>query len=298
MVVARAIACGIVFAGMFSGLQAQGAPTQASQPADCSGYQALLDEFLVVTSSPGRPLETRFNYTALHQRRDRNMRFALIRRQLFGVTPSLMSDDERLAWAINAYNFLVIEAVTENLFRSPARGQASDPRRERHASVMQMTVRGQKFFDAKLVEIEGRGYSLNAFERRFVFADAATRRQPPQRLDPRAHFALVCAAKGCPPLRPRCYRADSLDPMLDVATRDALASPTHLRWDAATGRLEVSSIFDWYKADFGGPDAAYAFIKQYAPPTVRAEIEAQKKRRWSGVIPWDWDLNHTPDRPD
>jgi hypothetical protein len=288
--------------GADSGSAAQvAAPPSATASAsfDCSGYQQLLNEYLVVTSAPGQPLETRFNYNGLEARKDQGVKLASIRQQLLNVAPSQMKDQERLAWAINAYNFLMIQAVTENMFEPIRAGQKGQQRffyRNRHSTVQTMSIGGEKFFDAMVVEIEGRPYSLNTFERHFVFGDddSAKRRSPAATLDPRAHFALVCAAKGCPALRPRCYRPDSIDQQLDVATREALASPTQLRWDKATGKLLVSSIFQWYPADFGGIEGAMAFIKRHVQPNVRTELEAAKLPWWSGHIPWDWSLNHSP----
>ena len=235
-VLGSAFVCGIAFAPPLAAIPGTLAPdssagrTGASPVFDCSSYQKLLDEYLVVTSPPGQPLETRFDYIALERREDHATKFALISQELLNVEPSRMKDTERLAWAINAYNFLVIQAVTENMFEPfhvRQKGQKKFIYRNRHSTVETMSVGGEKFFEATVVEIEGRSYSLNTFERHFVFADYdSTKRQaPPKRLDPRAHFALVCAAKGCPPLRRRCYRADSLDQQLETASREALAEP-------------------------------------------------------------------------
>ena len=145
-----------------------------------------------------------------------------------------------------------------------------------------------------MIEIEDLPYSLDAFERRFLFEEFDRRpgAKPPALLDPRIHFAIVCGARGCPPLATTPYRGGSLDRDLAAAARRALASPGHLRWNEATRTLEASAIFEWYEADFGGPERAFAFLMRYAPAATRASIEkAGVKAIWR-TIPWDWALNH------
>ncbi len=276
--------------------RAGSAPVAAAHASVFPEYQRLLDDYLVVISDPGAPLETRFNYIQLAADPGRFERFDRIRDQLLEKPPSRMSGRARLAWAINTYNYLVIETLTNNLYDRPIKGISKGMRtyvRRIFTSVNQITLPGGSFFEAPVIEVEGVKYSLNAFERHFVFADydRSSKKPRPALLDPRAHFALVCAAQGCPALMPRAYTPDSLDQELDRATRTALASPRHLKWDAASGQLSASSIFDWYAADFGGADQAFAFLKRYAPPAVGADLEAKHVTGIASTIPWEWKLN-------
>lgn len=272
--------------------------TEAAVP-DFTGYQELLNQYLTAVSAPGAALETRFDYSEFRKSSDFGPRMVAIHKQIFAGTPSKMDAKARMAWAINAYNYLVLETVTKNLYEGTQRSNHGGRRvyyAIRIATVQTIGLDGGSFFDAPLVTIEGTPYSLNTFERHFVFNDfdpSAGNPKPPASLDPRAHFALVCAAKGCPPLQPRAYRADSIDKQLEQVTHNALASPNHLRFDTAAGRLEASSIFNWYQADFGGADGALAFVKKYAPPATRSEIEKRKVPWINAYILWDWKLNTT-----
>jgi len=135
---------------------------------------------------------------------------------------------------------------------------------------------------------------LDDFEKTFVFPGRGQAKPAAWALDPRAHFALVCGARGCPPLQPRAFLPESLDVQLDRASRDALASPRHLNWDARTHALEASEVFEWYAADFGGADGALAFIRRYAPASVASRIQHGEAKRIERFIPWDWTLNQTP----
>ena len=151
------------------------------------------------------------------------------------------------------------------------------------------------FFDDPVVEVEGHRYSLDAFERHFLFADFDRRGDapPPAQLDTRVHFAIVCAARGCPPLATSPYRASTLDADLDAAARDALLSPFHLRADQRTLRYSISSIFDWYAKDFGGRAGVIEFLKRYAPENAAGQIADRGERALAGFIPWDWKLNQS-----
>jgi len=260
----------------------------AAEP-DYSGYAKLLADHLTVgkvldsdsAASPGGAL-VGFDYARL---RGPEARAGLgnVRTQLLAVAPPRMTAAERAAWAINGYNFLVIQQVVHHL--------------EEHGSVA--SVREVKdFFDAPVVVVERRSYSLNTFERHFLFADfARTSESPPARLDPRVHFAIVCAARGCPPLAARPYRAATLDRDLDDITRAALSSPLHVREDRSSGRFAISSIFDWYEKDFGGRNGVIAFLQRYGPARLRSALATRGPQALSGFIPWDWRLNQPGPAP-
>ena len=68
--------------------------------------------------------------------------------------------------------------------------------------------------------------------------------------EPRIHMALVCAAKGCPPLRNEAYTAEKLDRQLDDQSSRYLASASGLRIDRRENVVYLSSIFKWYGDDF------------------------------------------------
>jgi hypothetical protein len=117
-----------------------------------------------------------------------------------------------------------------------------------------------------------------------VFLDPVREKnQVSPRIDPRYHFVLVCAARGCPPLLPVPFGFG--DEMLDYAVRNALRSPRHFWWEE--GRAHVSQIFTWYAADFGWTEGGIrGFLKRYAPiPDNVTEFEIVAD------IPWDWSLN-------
>ncbi len=272
------------------------APAEHTKAADKPGaaapdlaeYQKFLDDYLTVISAKGEPIDTRFDYERLYDVRGRYERLARIKRGLMSVPPSRMSDAARKAWAINLYNFTVIESGTNNLL-VPDRG------RLRHKTLREIRLRGGNFFEAPVIDVEGVTYSLDEFERHFLLADfdRDSGGGPPAALDPRVHFAVVCGALGCPPLLPRAYRGDSLEIQLEFATRNALGLERHLRIGGKARRLEASEIFHWYAADFGGLAKAFEFLKAHATPAMRKAIQAGGYTGITGIIPWDWNLNQT-----
>jgi Protein of unknown function, DUF547 len=81
--------------------------------------------------------------------------------------------------------------------------------------------------------------------------------------DARAHFALVCAARGCPPLREEAFTAARLDAQLDDQGRRFLGDPVKNRVDAAARTVHLSAIFKWFSGDF---EAASGTVLKFAAP--------------------------------
>jgi hypothetical protein len=66
-------------------------------------------------------------------------------------------------------------------------------------------------------------------------------------MDPRIHFALVCASRSCPPID--VYTAGNLDEELFVSGRTFL-NAGGLRLDRPARKVHLSRVFQWYKDDF------------------------------------------------
>jgi hypothetical protein len=76
--------------------------------------------------------------------------------------------------------------------------------------------------------------------------------------EPRIHFALVCAAMGCPPLRSEAYTGAKLEEQLEGQAKLFLTNtPAKNRVDVKTGTVHGSMIYvKYYREDFGQTDAA------------------------------------------
>ncbi|MEJ7607366.1 MAG: DUF547 domain-containing protein [Bryobacteraceae bacterium] len=85
--------------------------------------------------------------------------------------------------------------------------------------------------------------------------------------DPRIHAVLVCASRGCPPLRREAYVESRLEEQLEEATRQWLANPDLNQFLPRENIAKVSKIFHWYHGDFennGG--SIQSFLARYMPP--------------------------------
>ncbi|MEM8614125.1 MAG: DUF547 domain-containing protein, partial [Cyanobacteria bacterium P01_H01_bin.105] len=98
-----------------------------------------------------------------------------------------------------------------------------------------------RFFTKTVYTLNGQSLSLNAIEHDIL-------RQ--QFLDPRIHFALVCASVGCPLLRSAAYVPEMLSAQLEDDCDRFINNPDKVRYDAASNTLLCSKIFKWYRADF------------------------------------------------
>jgi hypothetical protein len=112
--------------------------------------------------------------------------------------------------------------------------------------------------------------------------------------EPRIHFALVCAAIGCPPLRSEPYVGARLGEQLDDQLRRFLAEPEKNRYDATKNTLHLSPIFKWYAADFTEPAGSLVlYVKPFLPEAQHTALTdpARVKVRFTD---YNWALNAQP----
>ncbi len=193
---------------------------------------------------------------------------------LASVKPGKLSDDERKAFWINAYNALCIDTLL-----------AKDlPSTVPHKSFLGI---GSNIFVLERREIGGRKRSLDDIEHGILRKKFD---------DPRIHAALVCGASSCPRLRAEAYEANRLDEQLDEETRRWIREGLDLegnrknRLDRENKVFHASKIFSWFKKDFGGSDRGVLdFVAKYASESDR---EFLKKNDVSvRYLDYDWSLN-------
>ena len=113
----------------------------------------------------------------------------------------------------------------------------------------------------------------------------------PHFIEPRIHWAVVCAAIGCPPLRNEAYVADRLEEQLDAQSRRVFTRGT--RWyqvstDEQT--ISVTPIMQWYGGDF---DQFSGSVSEYVAQYDGSVHDAVEKGSAPGVtfLKYDWALN-------
>ena len=114
--------------------------------------------------------------------------------------------------------------------------------------------------------------------------------------DPRIHVAIVCASIGCPALPPEAFTATKLDSQLDEGMQRFVTDKTRNRY--ADGKLQVSSIFKWFKEDFekgykGFSKVEDVFAKYADGLSTDATAIAEIRAKTASVshLDYDWSLN-------
>ena len=132
----------------------------------------------------------------------------------------------------------------------------------------------------KLAEVNGEGLSLDDIEHRIL---------RPIWKDARIHYAVNCASIGCPNLAARAFTPANTEELLDIGARDYINHPRGARVEE--GRLHVSSIYEWFKDDFGGDDAGViSHLREFADDELRGKLEGISSVSGDD---YDWNLNET-----
>jgi len=109
---------------------------------------------------------------------------------------------------------------------------------------------------------------------------------------PEIHFALVCAAKGCPPLLSRAYKAKDLRSQLVEQGRKFMADRSKNRVDAGGAQVYLSPIFEWFAEDFEEKSGSVIdFVRQFFSSAQAAVLKDDFK---IVLTEYDWILNDQP----
>ncbi|MBU0515930.1 MAG: DUF547 domain-containing protein [Proteobacteria bacterium] len=197
----------------------------------------------------------------------------------------LQGRDERLAFWINLYNVLVIHGVIELGIVDSVKEVRNFFRRIRYR------VGGLEFTpdDIEHGVLRGNVRPPNALFRPFKGKDPRlTHVVTP--LEPRIHFALVCASSSCPPIE--VYTPRDLDQQLTVSAQTVVGAGG-VELDREANRVTLSRIFKWYAPDFGRTQAErLRFIARFLyEPEDRSWLEAHAESAGVDYQDYDWRLN-------
>ena len=171
---------------------------------------------------------------------------------------ALPRDAEMATW-FNLYNAKTIELILENYPTKSIRKISNPWKRDR------LVVNGKKM---SLDDIE-HGTVRKKYD------------------EPRVHYAFNCASIGCPNIKSSAWEASSLEADLVQASRDFIGSERGVSIQG--NKIVASSIFKWYKKDFGGNEAGIlAHLRQYATGSKKAALDAASD---INKYDYDWDLN-------
>jgi hypothetical protein len=173
-----------------------------------------------------------------------------------------LSRDEKLALLLNAYNAFTLALILDHY---PIRSIRDIPEDRR--------------WKAERWRLAGRTVSLDGLEHEWI---------RPMFADPRVHFALVCGADGCPPLR--SYDGAGLDAQLAEQSGRVHGMPDWLRVDPESGAIALSPVYEWYAGDFERADGDVLEHAARHSEALRERLDAGGRPavRW---LDYDWSLN-------
>ena len=220
------------------------------------------ENLLAASLKPGADDLRVFDYEGVKARGGKVVIDAFISEQS-ARNPETMSAAEATAFWANLYNAVTLQVVLENYpvvsIREIKSGARKGP------------------WKRDLVTVNGRVMSLDDIEH------GTLRKQFPS---PYIHYMVNCASIGCPNLSPQLWRAETLE-----ADQQAAASAyiNSARGVSLSGdKLTVSSIYKWFKGDFGGKPGVLEHIRAHADADLAAAVDSGAKISKYG---YNWSLN-------
>lgn len=213
--------------------------TGAAQTLASAQLHAPWDELLHQYVTP----EGLVNYQGLLDEEDKLLDYLLAQRKVSPETAGWSAAEQQAYW-INIYNAATVYMVLQYYPLS-------------NVNDIRLKGRVHSLWEAPSVQVGDREYSLNQIER-----EKLTARFP----DPRLHFALVQGAVSGPPLLAEAYDGAQLPQQLDRQTKRFINDPA--RNVLAGPQPQLSSLFSFYAAEFGGPAQVLEFVGRYAHQPV------------------------------
>jgi hypothetical protein len=191
---------------------------------------------------------------------------SLVRESYFNRWPQ----NDRLAFLFNLYNAATLQLILDNYPIKSIKdigGFFSGPWKQ------------------KVVKLFGKTTTLGHLEHGIIRK---------KYYEARAHFALVCGAKGCPPLRSEPYVGARLNNQLEDQGRTFLAQTAKNRVATGEQRVYLSPIFKWFDDDFEeSSGSVLKFVKPYFDKARQAAFSSSLSIRYTD---YDWTLNDQADR--
>lgn len=138
------------------------------------------------------------------------------------------TQNEKMAFWINAYNFLTIDLII---------------RENEQKSIKNLGSLFESPWKKYKWDIGGTNYTLDQIEHKILRPIG----------DARIHFAINCASVSCPDIRPEIYKTETLNAQLEDQVRQTLKN-TGKGFSRNKNGIKISKIFDWFSEDFNGGD--------------------------------------------
>ena len=228
-----------------------------------AAWQDILDGYVAPDSSGVNLVD----YEALAADAEDAAKLADYLDRLQELDPRDFNRAEQMAYWINFYNALTVQVVLD--------GYPVETIRDIHEGVVPYTGP----WDDVHARVAGEDLTLNDMEHGIL--------RPIWR-DERIHYAVNCAAYGCPHLLNTAFTAENTEALLETGARDYVNNPRGV--DVVDEDfIVISSIYDWYAEDFGNTEET---VKEHLVEYAEADL-AEFLKGFEGFIEYDydWSLN-------
>jgi hypothetical protein len=240
----------------------QAGTTNPKATAGKAAYDAILKKYVV---------NGHFGYAALLANPADLASFREFMKWQATADVKAMSREAQIAFYIDAYNSCCIQAILDHY---PVHSPNDVP----------------GFFDKLKFKVGGEEMSISAIEYDRLIANY---------LDMRAHFAVVCADRGCQPLKPSAWTAESLEADLEAAAKQFVGNKKYFFVDKEKREVHISKIFEWYGEKFTkDPKRPAAKPELFLLPWLTGDAKEllESGKYTVKIIEWDWTLNETAPR--
>ena len=181
-----------------------------SKPGGPEDYDAILKKYVTGDF---------FDYAALKENKQDLARYDAFMKWQAEADVSKMSREDAIAFYINAYNSCCIKAILDNY-------PVHTPN----------DIDG--FFDKLTFKVGGEELKIGGSDGDSIEYDRLIANYK----DMRAHFAVVCADRGCLPLKAGAYTGKALDADLESAAKNFIGDKRHFSVDKEKGEVQISKI--------------------------------------------------------
>ncbi len=165
------------------------------------------------------------------------------------------NSSEKLAYFINLYNAATVKLILDN-YPLESIKDLKNP------------------WDITWIKVGKKTYSLGDIEHKILR----------KMNEPRIHFAINCASYSCPKLLNEAFLASKLETQLQKVTSDFINDTK--RNLISSEKIEISSLFKWFKSDFTTKTSLIKYIQNYSKISIKAGAKVN-------FMNYDWRLNET-----
>lgn len=175
-------------------------------------------------------------------------------KELGEITPTdEWSNEDKLAYWMNAYNAMTVDLILRNQPISSIK-DIKDP------------------WGQRLWKLGSKWYNLNQIEHEILRKMG----------DARIHFGINCASFSCPPLSNEAFTADKVDNQLEQLAK-AFVNDTK-RNTITANSIKISKIFSWFSKDFKTNGSVIDFLNKYSGTHIASNAK-------KGYRDYNWTLN-------